>query len=161
LLIGGIAVNWNRHDAQGGIAMNSLVKRERGTFADLVDWLESEFPAFPGLRPFAGLQMMRVEDFQDGDEYVLRAELPGIDPDKDVDISIQNGVLTVKAERREEKKDPHRSEFRYGTFSRSVGLPAAADESNVKATYSDGILEVRVAMKENRGEAKHITVDKG
>jgi HSP20 family molecular chaperone IbpA len=114
--------------------MNSLVKRERGTFADLVDWLESEFPAFPGLRPFAGLQMMRVEDFQDGDEYVLRAELPGIDPDKDVDISIQNNVLTVKAERREEeKKDPHRSEFRYGTFSRSVALPATADETNVKA----------------------------
>jgi HSP20 family molecular chaperone IbpA len=142
--------------------MNSLVKRERGTFADLVDWLESEFPAFPGLRPFAGLQMMRVEDFQDGDEYVLRAELPGIDPDKDVDISIQNNVLTVKAERREEeKKDPHRSEFRYGTFSRSVALPATADETNVKAMYRDGVLEVRVAMKENRGEAKHITIDKG
>ena len=142
--------------------MNSLVKRERSTFADLVDWLESEFPAFPGLRPFAGLQMMRVEDFQDGNEYVLRAELPGIDPDKDVDISIQNSVLTVKAERREEeKKDPHRSEFRYGTFSRSVALPATADETNVKAMYRDGVLEVRVAMKENRGEAKHITIDKG
>src|SRR5687768_4447289 len=97
--------------------MNSLVKRESGTFADLVDWLESEFPAF---RPFAGLQMMRVEDFQDGDQYVMRAELPGIDPDKDVELEVQDGVLTIKAERREERKEPHRSEFRYGSFSRSV-----------------------------------------
>ena len=142
--------------------MNSLVKRERGTFADLVDWLESEFPALPAFRPFGGLQMMRVEDFHDEGEYVLRAELPGIDPDKDVDIEIQDGVLTVKAERHERKTGQHRSEFRYGAFSRSLTLPAGADESNVNATYRDGILEIRVPLKEEqKAEPKHVTIVKG
>jgi len=139
--------------------MNSLVKRERGTFADLVDWLESEFPA---LRPFTGQQMMRVEDYQDGDDYVVRAELPGIDPDKDVDLAVQDGVLTVKAERREERKDPHRSEFRYGSFSRSFTLPAGTDENNIRATYRDGILEIRVPVREEqKTEPRHITIVKG
>ena len=142
--------------------MNSLVKRERGTFADLVDWLESEFPALPAFRSFTGQQMMRVEDYQDGDDYVVRAELPGIDPDKDVDLAVQDGVLTVKAERREERKDPHRSEFRYGSFSRSLTLPAGSDENNVRATYRDGILEIRVPVKEEKkAEPRHITIVKG
>jgi len=142
--------------------MNSLVKRERGTFADLVDWLESEFPAIPAFRPFAGLQMMRVEDFQDGDQYVMRAELPGIDPDKDVELEVQDGVLTIKAERREERKEPHRSEFRYGSLSRSVTLPAGADETGVTANYRDGILEIRVPLKEEqKAEPRRITIAKG
>ena len=142
--------------------MNSLVKRERGTFADLLDWLESEFPAIPAFRPFAGLQMMRVEDFQDGDQYVMRAELPGIDPDKDVELEVQDGVLTIKAERREERKEPHRSEFRYGSLSRSVTLPAGADENNITANYRDGILEIRVPLKEEqKTEPRRITIAKG
>ncbi|HEY0620525.1 MAG TPA: Hsp20/alpha crystallin family protein [Kribbella sp.] len=141
--------------------MNSLVKRDRSTFADLVDWLESEFPTIPSVRQFAGLQMMRVEDFQDGNEYVVRAELPGVDPDKDIDIQLLDGVLTIKAERREENKDANRSEFRYGSFSRSLTLPAGADENNVKATYKDGILEIRVPLKEEQQpEPRHITVAK-
>lgn len=142
--------------------MNNIVKRERSTFADLFDWLENEFPAMPVLRPFAGLQMMRVEIFEEAGQYVLRAELPGIDPDKDVDIAIEQGVLTVKAERREERTESHRSEFRYGTLTRSLTLPAGADEDDVQATYRDGILEVRVAIKEQKKPtAKHIRIAKG
>jgi len=139
--------------------MNTLVRRDR--FADLVDWIESEFPGFGGFRPFAGLQMVRVEDFLDESEYVVRAELPGIDPDRDLDLTVQNGALTLKAERREERKDAHRSEFRYGSFSRCLTLPPGADEGNVRATYKDGILEVRVALRpEQKGEARHITIAK-
>jgi HSP20 family molecular chaperone IbpA len=105
--------------------------------------------------------MMRVEDFQDGNEYVVRAELPGVDPDKDIDIQLLDGVLTIKAERREENKDANRSEFRYGSFSRSLTLPSGADENNVKATYKDGILEIRVPLKEEQQpEPRRITVAK-
>ena len=86
-------------------------KREQGAFADLFDQFEAGFPLF---RSFAGAHMMRVEENLQVGEYVLRAELPGIDPDKDVEISIANGVLTVTAERREEHKEQQRSEFRYG-----------------------------------------------
>ncbi|GAA0932265.1 alpha-crystallin HspX [Kribbella koreensis] len=146
--------------------MNDLVKRER-PLTDLTDWLEVEFAAFPtfrpftipALRPFAGLQMMRVEDFREGDDYVLRAELPGIDPVKDVDITVADGMLTVKAERKETTKEALRSEFRYGAFSRSMTLPADFDDSEIKATYKDGILEIRVPLKEvPKPEPKHVDV---
>lgn len=141
--------------------MNTLVRRERSPFADLVDWVESEFPGFGGFRPFSGLQVLRVEDYVDEQEYVVRAEMPGIDPDRDLDLTVQDGVLTLKAERKEERTDAHRSEFRYGTFSRSLALPSGADDSQVKATYRNGILEVRVGMRpEEKREARHISIAK-
>ena len=141
--------------------MNTLARRERGTFADLFDWLESEFPAFPG-RPFGGGHMMRVEEsFEDGG-FVVRAELPGVDPDQDAEISISDGVLHIKAERREETRDAQRSEFRYGRFTRSVSLPAGANEDDVQATYKDGILTVRVGITEVRKpETRRISISKG
>jgi HSP20 family molecular chaperone IbpA len=131
-------------------------------FGDLMDWFESEFPTLPIMRrPFTGGHLVRVEDFVDQRQYVVRAEMPGIDPEKDVDITVEDGILTITAERREEKKESGRSEFRYGSFSRSVSLPAGADEDNVSATYRDGILEVRTPLKEEKKpEAKHIAIAK-
>lgn len=141
--------------------MTTVARRERGTFADMLDWLEAEFPAFPGFRPLSGTQMIRVEEFDEAGQYVLRAELPGIDPDKDVDIAIEDGMLTVKAERREEKKEGGRSEFRYGTFTRTMRLPAGAAEDDVRATYHNGVLEISVPIPEaSKPTAKHISVTK-
>jgi len=158
---GRAALEWSTERVKEAVVVAGLVKRERGTLADMFDWLESEFPALPAFRPFAGTQMMRAEDFVEGGQYVLRAELPGIDPDKDVDITIEDGVLTVKAERREEKKEGQRSEFRYGTFTRRVALPAGSNEDDVTATYRGGVLEVRVGIKEEQKvEAKHIAIAK-
>jgi HSP20 family protein len=92
--------------------------------------------------------LMRVEEYVEGDECIIRAELPGIDPDKDVEITIADGVMHLAAtreERTEEKKpDSYRSEFRYGRLTRDLRLPEGATEADVKATYVDGILEVRV-----------------
>jgi HSP20 family protein len=139
-----------------------LMKRESPLFTDLFDWLEGEFPALPVFRPLIGAQMVRVEDYVDDGHYVLRAELPGMDPKKDVDIMIENDVLTIKAERREEKKDGHRSEFRYGSFTRSISLPGGVDEDDVAAKYTSGILEVRIGIKpEPKPEPKHISITKG
>jgi HSP20 family protein len=136
-------------------------KRERAMFADLMDWLEGGFPGLPIMRPFTGVQPMRVEDYVDQGQYVLRAELPGIDPEKDVDISVDSGVLTVRAERREEKKVGGRSEFRYGSFTRSATLPPGADEDSVTASYRDGILEVKTALKEEKKpEPRRIAISK-
>lgn len=141
--------------------MTVPARRERPMFGDLMDWFESEFPALPIMRPFTGGQLVRVEDFVDQRQYVVRAELPGIDPEKDVDITVEDGILTITAERREEKKESGRSEFRYGSFSRSVRLPAGADEGDVTASYRDGILEVRTPLKEEKKpEAKHIAIAK-
>jgi len=92
--------------------------------------------------------LMRVEEYLEDDTWVIRAEMPGIDPDKDVEISVVDGVLHLRARREERKEedrpDGYRSEFHYGGFQRSIQLPAGATEGDVKATYKDGILEIRV-----------------
>ena len=126
---------------------NTQLER-RTTTPRLFDWLENEFPFFPALRNLDREHAIRCEEYIDGGQYVLRAELPGIDPEKDVDVSISAGVLRVQAERREVKKDQQRSEFSYGSFSRSLTLPQGADEDSVTATYQDGILQVTVALPE-------------
>lgn len=91
---------------------------------------------------------LRVEERQEDGTLVIRAEIPGIDPDRDVDVSVSEGVLHLSAtreERREhEGKGSVHSEFRYGQFHRDMSLPAGVDESAITANYHDGILEVRV-----------------
>ncbi len=140
--------------------MTSLMRRDRPMIGELFDWLEGEFP--PMFRPFTGGRPMRVEDYVDeSGHYVLRAELPGIDPAKDIAVTVAHGVLTVKAERRDETKDEHRTEFRYGAFVRTVTLPAGANEDDVTASYTDGILEIRIGMKAEDPEPKQIPVTAG
>ena len=75
-----------------------------------------------------GSQALRIEDRLEADRYVLRAELPGIDPDKDVEIKVADGVLSISAERRAELSEKGRSEFHYGSFMRRVTLPQGAQE---------------------------------
>ena len=93
-------------------------------------------------------QWLRVEEFQDGGDLVVRAELPDIDPDKDVEITTDGGVAKIHAHREQKSetkdKESYRSEFRYGEFSREIALPAGTKPEDVKASYKDGILEVRI-----------------
>ncbi len=109
--------------------------------------------------------LIRVEEAMEDHTLVIRAELPGVDPEKDVELTVDKGILTLHAERREEKevkgRHSNRSEFRYGSFSRSVSLPAGATEDDIKATYTDGILEVRVPIDGEKAEAKKIAITKG
>lgn len=97
-----------------------------------------------------GLTMMRVEEYIEDGICVICAELPGIDPDKDVEITVADGILHLEAHREErsEEQRPHgyRSEFHYGSFARSIRLPEGATEADVKASYKDGILEIRVPI---------------
>ncbi len=105
-----------------------------------------------------GTHRIRLEDeIQDG-HYVIRAELPGIDPAKDIDITVTDGQLTIQAERGEKKESKGRSEFSYGSFVRSVTLPAGADEDDIAASYDKGILTVWVALPEQPPAEKHLTV---
>ena len=138
--------------------MSTLQRREtRGIFPELFDWLESPLTAFrTGTE-----QSMRVEDYVENGDHVIRAELPGIDPDKDVEITVAGGVMQIHAERQEEKKEAHRSEFRYGSFTRSFALPADTEIDDIKASYDKGILTVRVPMPQAaKAEAKRIAVEK-
>ena len=95
---------------------------------------------------------LRVEEYREGDQLVVKAEVPGIDPENDVDITIDRDQLQIVV-RREEKsehksKAGYRSEFRYGTFSRTVTLPAGVQQDDVRASYNDGVLEVRIPVPE-------------
>lgn len=135
----------------------SIVRRER---ADLPDMFR-RFWETDWDKPW-----MRVEEYVEGDALVVRAELPGIDPDKDVDLSVVDGVLHITANREEKsehkEKDSYRSEFRYGSFSRNIPLPAGYSETDVKATYRDGVLEVRVpTTEEAKPAAVKIPVSRG
>ncbi len=127
------------------------------------DWSDL-WTGFPSLSTLRSGHMIRLEDDMQDGHYVLRAELPGIDPAKDVDITVRDGQLTIKAERSEKKETKGRSEFSYGSFTRTVTLPAGANEDGIKATYDKGILTVDVAVPEQAAAAaaeKHIVVQAG
>jgi HSP20 family protein len=85
-------------------------------------------------------------DISDTDEaVVIKAVLPGIKAD-DVDITVSDGVLTIRGESRDEKTEDgtnyYRREIRYGSFARSVPLPTRVDQEKADASFSDGILTV-------------------
>jgi len=135
----------------------ALVRRDRSEWPEL-------FRRFFDTEPDTG--WLRVEEFHDGDTLVVRAELPGLDPDHDIELSVTEGVLHIQAHREEKsehkEKDTYRSEFRYGSFSRSIPLPAGVDETAVKASYQDGVLEVRLpAPPESKSETIKIPVSHG
>ena len=115
-----------------------------GSPSELMDSLDRMFESTAAAAP------IRVEEFIDGKTLVVRAEMPGVDPDKDVEITLADGNLRIHAERqeKEEHKDKghFRSEFRYGSFSRSIPLPDGVKDEDIKASYTDGVLEVRTPL---------------
>ena len=125
-------------------------------FPDLLDWLDTPWSA---VLPFGPGQTFRVEDYTEDGKYMIRAELPGVDPEKDVEVTIESGMLTIHAERREETKQDRHSEFKYGSLTRSVTLPEGANPDNITASYDDGILKVTVPVpKEAKPAARRIAV---
>lgn len=108
---------------------------------------------------------LRVEEIREGDDMVVRAELPGIDPERDVEVTVSDGVLHISAHREEQSeqkdKDTLRSEFHYGSFVRNLPLPPGVHEDDVKATYKDGILEIRMPVgEEEKSSATRIPVSR-
>ena len=129
----------------------------RAMFPDMVEWLESPWTGPP---PFMAAQTFRVEETVQDNRYVIRAELPGLDPEKDIEVAVDGRTLTILAERRQEDSGPYRSEFRYGSLSRSVRLPARVDAKDVTARYEKGILEVSVPVREVKPEGSRIPIEK-
>jgi HSP20 family molecular chaperone IbpA len=102
--------------------------------------------------------MLRIEQQMVDDSMVIRAEIPGIDPDKDVEITVTGNVLRIHAERHVEHKEAHRSEFRYGSYSRSLTLPDEVKPEDIKASYDNGILTITVALPKTKREVHRIPV---
>ena len=128
--------------------MNALMPRLLG---DLGGWFDLDFPVRTG-------HLIRVEDSLTDKEYVLHAELPGLDPDKDIQVTVADGVLTVQAERREEEHVRGHSEFRYGILQRAIRLPATAAPEQVTAGYEKGILTVTVPLTATQPTGRKVPV---
>jgi HSP20 family protein len=116
-------------------------------------------PTWANLRPVLDTHIIRLEDELKDGRYEVRAEIPGVDPAEDVDITVRDGVLTIKAERTEKKESNGRSEFSYGSFMRSVTLPAGADEEAIKASYDKGILTVSVPVSDAKPAERRVTIE--
>lgn len=135
----------------------ALMRRERFELPDLFEvGLPEMFRRMLDTEPGRG--WLRVEEYTEDGALVVRAELPDIDPEKDVELSVANGVLHIEATREEksEKRDKgmYRSEFRYGSFVRNVPLPEGISDADITASYKDGILEVRAPLPEEQGTGK-------
>lgn len=108
---------------------------------------------------------IRLEELREGDELVVRAELPGVDPEQDIEITVDRGVLTISAERKEtseeKKSGSYRSEFRYGHFERQIRLPEGTSPDVISATYRDGVVEVRLPAPAETSSAHKIEVQRG
>jgi HSP20 family protein len=118
------------------------------------EWTKSlpvRWPTFLS-RDWPAEEMIRVDEYREQGTLVIRAELPGVDPDKDIELTVSDGMLRIDAERHEEEKVEEkgymRRELRSGSFVRTLPLPEGVSETDVKATYEDGILEIRVPVAE-------------
>jgi HSP20 family protein len=124
--------------------MSALTRRgSRGLFLDLFELLDP----LDVLHLWFGGLVMRIEDGIQNGRYMVRAEMPGIDPQRQAEVTQAKGVLTIQVERPEGEDATGHSEFRYGSFSRNVALPESADEADIQASYDNGILEISVGLK--------------
>jgi HSP20 family protein len=105
-------------------------------------FLEPDWSGFPAA---AGEWMPSLDLSETKEALTVKVETPGMDP-KDVQVTLQENVLTIKGEKKEEKESKderyHRVERNYGAFARSVGLPVAVDGSKVEAKFKNGLLTV-------------------
>lgn len=139
--------------------MNKLaVQRQSRPLLPELSELFNGFPTFAGLRPLFDSNLIRIEDETKDGIYELRAELPGVDPVEDVEITVRDGELTIKADRSQTSESNGRSEFSYGSFERTVTLPAGADEDEIHAIYDRGILTISVPLGDDEPAEKHIEI---
>lgn len=96
-------------------------------------------------------EQVRVEEWVEDGRRIIRADLPGVDPQRDIQLSVDGGLLHLRGERRAEKHDQHRTEIRYGSFSRVIGLPPGTRAEDISAEYVNGVLTVSMPAGEGSG----------
>jgi HSP20 family protein len=135
----------------------AVQRQSRPLLPELAE-LFNGLPTFASLRPLFDASLIRVEEETKDGIYELRAELPGVDPIEDVEITVLDGQLTIKADRSQTSDSDGRSEFSYGSFERTVTLPAGADEDEIHAIYDRGILTISVPLGDDEPAEKHIEI---
>jgi len=151
-----------------------IMKQDRGFFSpfeEMERWFEEAFrrPFFapswmPRFKlPEFGVTFPTVDIFEDGNDVVVKAELPGMKKE-DINVNITEDVITIsgekKTEEKVEKKDYYRLECSFGSFSRSLQLPAETQIDKARASFRDGVLEVRMPKTDAAvRKVKTITVE--
>jgi HSP20 family protein len=140
----------------------TLMKRGRDPLVGFGS-LQEAFRDMLATWPFGEREALSIADWtpscnvsETPEEYRIEAELPGV-KQEDLEVKVENRVLTLRGERREKKEQKqekfHRVESSYGSFMRSFTLPDDADEDKVAAEYKDGLLTVRVMRTEPKESA--------
>ncbi len=143
---------------EDSVKMTQLARRATAhPLAEMFDWLDSVAP----FRTTWTESFIPVEEFVEDGHYVVRADLPGIDPATDVDVTIADETLTIHGERHAEEHDKHRTEVHYGSFTRRLRLPHGCQDQDVKATYDAGVLTVSMPIAEPATEPTHVPVSLG
>jgi HSP20 family protein len=150
---------------------SSLARREQDiTFEGLhreinrlLDLVAGEAGMAPATRETAlwGAEIPHVDVSETENEIIVEAELPGIDQ-KDVEITLAKGVLTIRGEKKQESEEQHKSFFRrervYGTFQRMIPLSTDVDAEHVAATYRNGVLKVTLPKTAEARSQKKIPI---
>lgn len=146
---------------------------ERGPFGDLMreigrlrDEVDRVISSVFQQLPFVGREGITwqpsIELFDTDKEVVLRADLPGIDP-KELEVEVQEGEVTIKGQHRQEKEaraeNYFHAERRYGSFFRRVPLPVPVKAAEAKASYKNGVLEVRMPKEEPQAKGYRVPIE--
>ncbi|MDX1673492.1 MAG: Hsp20/alpha crystallin family protein [Longimicrobiales bacterium] len=128
-----------------------VVTRSRSPLSEMNRLAREMDSLFGGFNGPTDLWSPPVDVEETGDELILTAELPGMDREN-IDIELEDGVLTIQGEKKEEQKDEGTQgllyERRWGSFTRRFTLPRAVDANNITANYENGILTIRVPKAE-------------
>ncbi len=131
-------------------------------YAELAELRSRLDRVFEGLSPDTGWRWTPAIDVERNDEsLIMRADVPGFKPEE-ISIEVEDETLTISGKHEEEKeeKGKHylRHERRFGSFSRSIALPAGVDVGKISAEVHDGVLEVKAPLPEEKGEHKKVTI---
>lgn len=124
-----------------------------------------QFADFPSLLKLQGdLLDVKFDVSDDGDVMEIKAEMPGIE-EKDLELSLTDGILTIKGEKKKEtedkKKDYYCRERQFGSFTRSFRVPDSIDENKIKANFDNGVLDIVLTKRpEAKKKAKKIAISK-
>ncbi|MBZ5736966.1 Hsp20/alpha crystallin family protein [Nocardioides mangrovi] len=116
--------------------MSTMQRNGQSLVGELMSWMGA-----------AAEPDIRIEEYVEDDRRVVRADLPGIDPSRDLQLTVEGGVLRLRGERRSEHHDQHHTELRYGSFERVMTLPPGTTAQDVTADYADGVLTVRTPLQ--------------
>jgi HSP20 family protein len=126
-------------------------------------WVRDFFSPATANDWFAGAFTPAAEVAKDGEDAVIRLELPGVDVTKDVNVEVDRGYLVIHGERRDERAEEKNGrtvrEVRYGSFSRSFKLPEHVTGDAISASYDAGVLTVRVPGAHKGGDTQRIAIE--